>query len=152
MDNYPQLNLPPIHSKIEWRSGQQYIFDTIRKKWLYLSPEEWVRQHMISYLIHYKHYPKALLKQEGAANYGSLAKRTDIVIYNSTGQAQLLIECKAASVSIGQKEIKQLLVYQHHIQASIIGLSNGLDHYFLQTNPDGSSQYLDTLPNHQPNI
>ena len=133
MTDYPRLNLPPLQAKIEQReAGQYYIFDEIRKKWLWLSPEEWVRQHIIGYLVQYKNYPKALIKLEGASNYGKLTKRSDILVYNTMGQVHMLIECKAPHVKLSKHTLAQILQYQKKHQARIIGLSNGLEHSFMQ--------------------
>src|SRR3954453_11905707 len=97
-----ELNLPEHPFKITLKEGQHFIFDEVRKKHLVLTPEEWVRQHFIQYLVIIKKFPKSLIQIEGGLSLNKLQKRTDIVIFNKIGQRIMVIECKAPSVKITQ--------------------------------------------------
>src|SRR5580704_11973254 len=103
MEYLQPLNLPPYPFKISDANGQLTLFDEIRKKHIVITPEEWVRQHFVQYLINQKHYPKALIKLEGGLKLHGMARRSDIVVYNPQGEKILLVECKAPSVPIDQK-------------------------------------------------
>ncbi|MDA9555680.1 type I restriction enzyme HsdR N-terminal domain-containing protein, partial [Pelobium sp.] len=92
------LNLPPYPFKLTIQEDVTYIFDELRKKKLVLTPEEWVRQHFIQFLIQQKRYPKSLIKLEGGLKLNQLQKRTDILIFNKEGKADILVECKATFV------------------------------------------------------
>src|SRR6476620_1467975 len=94
------LNLPPFPFKLTSKAEQVYIFDELRKKNLVLTPEEWVRQHFVQFIIKEKKYPKTLIKLEGGLVLNQLQKRTDIIVFNQFGKADILIECKATSVKI----------------------------------------------------
>ncbi|MDN3202717.1 type I restriction enzyme HsdR N-terminal domain-containing protein [Algoriphagus sediminis] len=135
----PNLNLPEINPRISRSQGQTYIWDAIRGKELVLTPEEWVRQHWISFLIRQKHYPKGLFSLEKGLKYNSLQKRTDVLIYNRNGQPYLLIECKAPQVKITQKTMEQAAIYHKQLQSEFLILSNGLVHISLQWSPEKNS-------------
>lgn len=126
------LNLPAFVYKIKKTEGKTWIFDVIRKKYLVLTPEEWVRQHFINYLIQHLHYPKGLIAPERGTTYNTLAKRTDICVYDSAGEVQILVECKASSVKISAETVKQATTYNQKIKAPYIVLTNGLEHYCWQ--------------------
>src|ERR1700712_2840618 len=103
MDLLLPLELPPYPFKISDKNGQLTLFDAIRKKNIVITPEEWVRQHFVQYLINQKHYPKTLIKLEGGHKLNGMARRSDIVVFNSAGKKILLVECKAPSITIDQK-------------------------------------------------
>lgn len=123
------LNLPEIDFKIRKKEENQEIFDVIRKKYIHLTPEEWVRQHFIHYLIIDLGYPKSLLKVESGLLYNSLRKRSDIVAYNAKASAILLVECKSYKVNINQVAVNQAAIYNKNISAPYLVLTNGLKHY-----------------------
>ncbi|WP_266205120.1 type I restriction enzyme HsdR N-terminal domain-containing protein [Pontibacter kalidii] len=126
------LNLPPFDYKVT-KSGANYlIFDILRRKNVVLTPEEWVRQHFVHYLIHSLGYPKSLISIERGTTYNKLQKRTDLCIYNQEGKPHLLLECKAAHVPITQEVVKQVSTYNQTIQAKYVVISNGLQHYCWQ--------------------
>lgn len=126
----PQLNLPPISNNLFRKSDSEiYIFDAIRKKELVLTPEEWVRQHYIHFLIE-NQYPKALIRIEGGTTSYQLKKRTDIVVYNREGHPFLLVECKAAHIQLDENVLMQLLTYNQSVKAPFIALTNGLNHLY----------------------
>lgn len=123
------LNLPPFAYKLKQSDANSLIFDTLRRKYVLLTPEEWVRQHFIHYLINVLHYPKSLISVERGTSYNTLQKRTDACVYNNLGKPHLLVECKAAYVPITQEVVKQVSVYNQTIQARFVVVTNGLEHY-----------------------
>ncbi|MDP9046692.1 MAG: type I restriction enzyme HsdR N-terminal domain-containing protein [Bacteroidota bacterium] len=126
------LQLPPYPFKITEQDGQLTLFDVIRKKNIVITPEEWVRQHFVQYLIRQKHYPKTLIKLEGGHKLNGMPKRSDIVVYNSSGEKILLVECKAPSVPIDQKAFDQVARYNMVHKVTLLAVSNGLQHYFCK--------------------
>jgi len=110
------------------------IFDIIRRKYVVLTPEEWVRQHVVHYLIQSLSYPKSLISIERGANYNTMQKRSDLCVYNQNGNPHLLVECKAAQVPITQDVVKQVSVYNQTLQAPYLVITNGLQHYCWQVN------------------
>ena len=122
------LNLPPASLRITSKGNRNYVFDVIRKKSVFLTPEEWVRQHFLSYLIHHLHYPRSLIKIETGHSLNTLAKRTDILVYDRKLHPVLLIECKAASVPLKQEVFDQVILYNRTIQSDYVVITNGLRH------------------------
>ena len=108
------LNLPPCSLTIKNGFQNKYIFDIIRKKYIVLTPEEWVRQHFVHYLIDYKHYPPGLMRTENGLKLYNTIKRSDIVIYNRNAEAVALVECKAPEVKISQSTFDQIARYNIH--------------------------------------
>ncbi|RAU83505.1 restriction endonuclease subunit R [Pontibacter arcticus] len=129
-----ELNLPPFDYKIKQAEASPLIFDILRKKYVVLTPEEWVRQHFLHYLINVLHYPKSLISIERGTRYNSLQKRTDLCVYNSDGKPHVLIECKAAHVAITQDVVKQVSVYNQSLQAKYVVITNGLQHFCWEIN------------------
>ncbi|WP_228779981.1 type I restriction enzyme HsdR N-terminal domain-containing protein [Aquiflexum lacus] len=125
------LNFPEFKFNIREHKGTLSIFDAMRKKFLILTPEEWVRQHMISFLVEYKQYPKSLFALEKSIQYNNLLKRFDILILDRSGNPFLLIECKATDVKLSQKTVEQVAVYNKTVGAPYMGISNGKQHIFL---------------------
>lgn len=123
---FPPLNLPPFEHRLREAEGKLWIFDSIRKKFLVLTPEEWVRQHVVNYLVTHLNYPKSLIKVEGGLTYNQLGKRSDIVVFDREGKPWLLVECKAPSVKLSESVIRQVVLYNSTIGAKHIAVSNGL--------------------------
>ena len=141
------LNLPTYEFRITQNTdGEKYVYDIIRKKPIMLTPEEWVRQHMIHYLHNDLGYPKGLLKVESGVMYNTRLKRSDIVIYNSAGKPHILVECKAPSVKIDQSTLEQVAMYNRTLNAPIIILTNGLTHYTFELGENGELLNLDKIP------
>lgn len=126
------LNLPEYPFKITLKDNRHFIFDEIRKKHLVLTPEEWVRQHFIQYLILEKKFPKALIQIEGGLSLNRLQKRSDIVIFNTSGERLMVIECKAPSVNITQAVFDQASRYNSVYKARWLVVTNGLKHCYAQ--------------------
>jgi len=123
------LNLPPYPFKLTDDKGQLTLFDELRKKNIVLTPEEWVRQHFVQFLIRQKQYPKSLIKLEGGLRLHGMAKRTDIVVFNPFGEKILLVECKAPSVAITQATFDQAARYNIVHKVTLLAVTNGLQHY-----------------------
>jgi len=124
-----KLNLPEYQFNIVRRDNKLLIFDNLRRKFLVLSPEEWVRQNFTRYLINQLKYPKGLIKAERGLSYNQLKKRTDIVIFGRDGLPFMVIECKAPAVSISQKTFHQVAQYNSVLRARFVAVTNGLKHY-----------------------
>lgn len=140
-----KLNLPEFVPKILNQDGKLVVFDIIRKKYINLTPEEWVRQHLVNYIMHTLHYPKGLIKLEAGLSYNKQAKRTDIVVYDVSGAPFIVVECKAPHVKIDKEVLFQASVYNKTLKAPFIAISNGLNHYFLEV--EGNEiKVIDHLP------
>ena len=126
------LNLPEHAFRITLKEEQYYIFDEIRKKHLVLTPEEWVRQHFIQYLVKVKGFPKSLIQIEGGLSLNRLQKRTDIVIFNTQGERIMVIECKAPKIKITQATFDQAARYNSVHKTRWLVVTNGLRHCYAQ--------------------
>jgi len=141
------LQLPPYPFKITEHEGKLTLFDEIRKKHIIITPEEWVRQHFVQYLINQKGYPRALIKLEGGLTVHGKAGRSDIVIFNPAGERILMVECKAPSVKISQKAFDQVARYNMAHKVTLLAVSNGLDHYYCRVNfEEQNYRFLQELP------
>lgn len=142
------LNLPPHPFKLIEKEGTTYIFDGFRKKNLVLTPEEWVRQHFIQFLINQKQFPKALIQVEGGLTLNQLQKRTDIVVFNRAGEKIMVIECKAPSVKIKQAVFDQAARYNSVHKTKWLVVTNGLQHFFAEINHlEKKFKFVENLPN-----
>ena len=143
-----ELNLPKYDFKIIKKNNKNYIFDEIRKKYISLTPEEWVRQNFIKYLISEKKYPKGLISVEMSFQLNRLQKRSDIVVYNRKGKPKMIVECKSPSVNINQKVIEQIITYNISLKVDYLTITNGLKHYCYKIDydkPDNNS-FIQDLP------
>lgn len=129
-----KLSLPPIKARIKEENEKNYIFDILRKKFLILTPEEWVRQHLIHLLIERYHYPKSLISCEKGLSYNKRLKRTDIVTYDQTGNPFLLIECKAPNIKLSKNTLHQASTYNSQLKAPYLCISNGINTLCFQIN------------------
>lgn len=120
-----KLEFPKEGIKIKQQGLEKEIFDPVRKKWLLLSPEEWVRQNVIQYLLLTKKYPQSLLAVEKEIKIGRLKKRCDIVVYNRQSQPWMIIECKEMKVPLSDKTLEQALRYHTTLQAKYLIITNG---------------------------
>ena len=150
MDLLTPLNLPPYAFKLTDQNGQLTVFDELRKKNIIITPEEWVRQHFVQYLIKQKNYPRSLIKLEGGLKLHGQAKRSDIVVHNSSGQKILLVECKAPSVPISQATFDQAARYNMVHKVKLLVVSNGLQHYYCRIDfVNESYQFIEELPDYK---
>jgi hypothetical protein len=128
----PQLNFPSYPLDVRKTGGKLYVYDVIRRKYVRLVPEEWVRQHMVHYLLEELEYPKSMIRTETGLRYHRLHKRSDVVVYDNSGAVYLVIECKAPTVRIDQHTVDQLSVYNQQYKAQYLALTNGLRHYVVR--------------------
>jgi len=126
------LNFPKFSFRFKNSENKVSIFDSIRKKFVILQPEEWVRQHCIQYLIEEKGYPKSLINVEKELIVNGLKKRYDIVVFNSDGSMHLIVECKAPTITVNQNTFDQIAQYNLVLNASYLMVTNGLNHYYCQ--------------------
>ena len=145
------LNLPPFQPKIELHEGKTTIFDILRRRYVVLTPEEWVRQHFVHFLIEHKGYPQALMGNEVMLKLHKTTKRCDTVLYNRDLSAKMIIEYKAPHIEITQQVFSQISNYNIVLRVDYLIVSNGLKHFcckmdyarqtytFLQEIPDYSS-------------
>lgn len=121
--------MPAFEYKVKKEEGTLFIYDVIRKKYVVLTPEEWVRQHFIHYLIGHKNYPASLIAVEKEIRVCGLKRRFDLVCYDRHADPWLIVECKAASVKLGQEVFEQAFGYNLCMAAPYVAITNGLEHY-----------------------
>lgn len=139
------LKYPTFNVKIKHEGKKALVFDEIRKKWLVLTPEEWVRQHLINYLVTEKEVPKSLISLEKEIELNGTSKRYDAVIYNSRMTPVVLVECKAPDVDITQETAEQALRYNLLLNVKYLLLSNGLREVVLLIE-NGKAIFQEELP------
>jgi hypothetical protein len=127
-----KLNFPVYSFRFKNSKNKVSIFDEIRKKFILLTPEEWVRQHVIQFLLQEKKYPKSLINVEKLIKINNLNKRYDGVVFQPNGEIFLLIECKAPEVPISQNTFDQIARYNLVLKAKYLMVTNGMNHYFCQ--------------------
>lgn len=128
-----KLNLPEFKYSLKKADGKVWIFDMIRKKFVVLTPEEWVRQHMVNYMVSELKYPKSLIKVEGGLVYNQMNKRSDIVVFDRGGKPWMIIECKAPELKITQNTLEQVSVYNATHRAKFVSVTNGIQLYCAST-------------------
>ena len=143
-----KLNLPQYQFKTRVNpSGKDEIFDELRKKFVILTPEEWVRQNLIRYLTEEKNYPSMLIAIEKGIKVNNMQKRFDAVVHNRNGQPLMLIEFKSPDVKINQKVMEQISRYNLSLNVSYLFVSNGLSHYCCYIDKvTGTFEFLDDIP------
>ena len=142
-----QLNFPSYNFRFKNSENKVSIFDTIRKKFMLLTPEEWVRQNTIQFLLQEKNYPKSYLNIEKLIKINDITKRYDIVVFQPDGTIFLLIECKAPEVKITQETFDQIARYNLALKAQYLMVTNGLNHYFCQMDFENEEYvFLEELP------
>ena len=140
-----KIEYPPYQPKIKKENDKEFIFDDVRRQWVMLTPEEWVRQNFLNYLIQVKKYPASLIAVEKEIFLGDLKKRYDIVIYNKFVKPWMLIECKEMNVVLDKTVLSQVLRYNINLQVPIIVITNGAFCYAF-SNTNNQLLELDTLP------
>jgi type I site-specific restriction endonuclease len=145
-----KLNLPEYPIKVRTSEGNQQIFDEIRKKYVALIPEEWVRQHFINYLVNDRKFPKGLIAVEHPLIINKVSHRADIVAFSSDGKPKVVVECKAPEVQINQSVIQQVSRYNILLKAPILILTNGLVHFCVKIDFEKQqTQNLESIPFYQ---
>lgn len=119
------INYPEPDFRIKKGDNNDFIFDPIRKKWILLTPEEWVRQNFIQFLVQVKKYPASLIAIEKEIKVGELKKRFDILVHDKNFKARMLVECKAPEITLDEKTLHQALRYSIAVPASLIVITNG---------------------------
>lgn len=146
-DRLPGLDLPDHGVKTNHTTQGAKVFDPVRRRWVALTPEEWVRQHFINHLVHDLGCPASLLGVEQALSLNGLAKRADIVVHGPDGAPVLLVECKAPGVRIGQGVFEQAARYNSVFKVPYLIVTNGLKHYACAVDHDtGEVRFLGALP------
>lgn len=141
-----QLNLPSFNYQLKNENDTLYIYDDLRKQFLVLTPEEWVRQHFIHFLINEKGIPITMLKQEARLTYHNLEKWADILVYNRALEPLLLIECKASTENLDKDVFHQVNTYNHVLGVPYIGVTNGLTHIYAHHETGGAYEFIADLP------
>ncbi len=141
------LNLPNYSFKLKEESNGTHIFDSIRKKFVVLTPEEWVRQNFLQYLIQDRKFPASLIAVEIGLKYNQMQKRTDVLVYNKEGKPYLMVECKAPEVKISQDAFDQIARYNMAFKVKYLVVTNGLSHFCCMMDYSTNSyQYLELIP------
>ena len=145
-----ELNLPKYGIKIANENGHQTIFDVLRRKYVALTPEEWVRQHFVHYLIEHKGYPQSLMANEIQLAIGNKKLRCDSVLYDRSLKPRMIIEYKAPTVNITQKVFDQITIYNMLLHVDYLVVSNGIKHYCCRMDYENQKYlFLDDIPNYQ---
>ena len=142
-----KLNFPNYSFRFKNSENKIAAFDEIRKKFVILTPEEWVRFHTVQFLMNEKHFPKSLINVEKQLNLGKLIKRYDVVVYNPNGAIHLIVECKAPSIKITQSTFDQIARYNMSLNAEYLMVTNGLDHCYCRLDYELEKyQFLKEIP------
>jgi hypothetical protein len=145
----PILSLPIYKLKMKSEGEKTYIFDVVRKKYLLLTNEEWVRQNFIHYLNKEKKYPFGLMGVEQMVKYNSLKTRADIVMYNTEGKANIIVECKAPDVKITQDTFNQIAKYNSQLKVKYLLVTNGMNHYCCKMDYESNRiTFLEEIPSY----
>ena len=145
-----RLNLPTYEIKIVQRGNKQLIFDFLRRKYVALTPEEWVRQHFVHYLIEHKGYPAGLIGNEVELNVGEKKLRCDTILYNKVAQPQMIIEYKAPQIKLQQKTFDQISAYNLLLKVDYLIVSNGMQHICCRMDYENQKYcFLEDIPNYQ---
>jgi hypothetical protein len=144
-----KLNLPKYNFKLKNSENKVLIFDNLRKKYLVLTPEEWVRQHFVQYLIDEKRYPASLIALEKQLVINNRKKRTDILIFNKNGTPEIIVECKAPSIKITQDTFDQIARYNLKLNAHYLIVTNGLQHFYCKMDFENETYiFLKDIPSY----
>ena len=146
-----ELNFPKYSFRFKSSENKVSIFDEIRKKFVVLQPEEWVRQHCVQYLIRQKNYPRSLINVEKELRVNDLRKRYDIVVYKTDGSIGLVVECKSPALKVNQETFDQIARYNRVLKAEYLMVTNGLNHYYCKMNYEARRyQFLKEIPSYKP--
>ena len=139
------IKYPEPAFRLKKENNKEFLFDTLRKKWLLITPEEWVRQNFVQYLVQVMHYPSALIAVEKEIWLGELKKRFDILIYNRDHQPWMIVECKGADIKLNDDTLQQALRYNITVPAEFLVITNGHYSYGWQKK-DGKLEGITELP------
>ena len=142
-----KLNFPIFEFKLKIRDNKTFIFDILRKKFFILTPEEWVRQHVIHFLVLTKKISTTLIGIEKKSVINKMTKRFDLVVFNNNGKVILLIECKSPSIKVDHKVFNQAAIYNKELNSEYLMITNGLSHlYFRSFNNSKSYTFIKDFP------
>lgn len=145
-----ELNIPSQDIDIKIIESKNYIFDLIRKKYLILTPEEWVRQNLLRYFINDLNYPKGLIKTESSLKYNNLKKRSDILIFNNDMTHFLVVECKSYKLKLNKSHLSQSAMYNKIYKSKYVMISNGLDHIVCKYDWNNDSfEFMKSIPKYR---
>ena len=144
-----ELNLPKYDFRFREEKGKKQIFDNFRKKFIALTPEEWVRQNFLYYLNKEKNFPAGRIAVEKEIDINGLKRRYDALIFDQNFEAQFIVECKAPHIKIDESVLEQIIAYNYKIKAPFLLLSNGLSHFCIQVDLENKRyQFLKEIPNY----
>ena len=129
-----ELKIPFQDIEIKRINSKNYIFDFIRKKYLICTPEEWVRQNLVSYFVNNLNYPKGLIKTESSLKYNNLKKRSDILIFNNDMSHFMIVECKSYKLKLNKSHLNQSAIYNKIYKSRYLMISNGMEHVVFKYN------------------
>ncbi len=142
-----ELNLPKAELNMHQRNGKPYVFDAFRKRFVVLTPEEWVRQQFLWFLKKHRGYPAGLIAVEASLQYNRMSRRADAIVYGNSGKPVMIIECKAATVPITQDVFDQVARYNFPFGVDYLVVTNGLTHYCVKRDSEaGRWLHLDDIP------
>ena len=145
-----KLNLPTYIFKLKSKENKTLIFDKLRKKYMVLTPEEWVRQHFVHFLIDKKNYPTSLIALEKQLTINNRKKRTDILVFNTEGTPEIIVECKAPTIKITQDTFDQIARYNLKLKANFLIVTNGLDHFYCKMDFENETYiFLKEIPDYK---
>ena len=145
-----KLSFPNYEFRLKKIDEKRFIFDEIRKKYIELTAEEWVRQNCIKFLINEKKYKSQLIAVEKKIILNNLSKRFDIIAYDNNGEPNLLVECKAPNIAIRQETFDQILTYNRVINSKYLMITNGIIHYYCKIdNIDNKINFLKDIPHYK---
>jgi hypothetical protein len=144
------LNLPTYSLKIKSDNGLDYVYDQFRRKYVRLSPEEWVRQNFAHYLVSERSYPSSRMMLEKSLRINKMSKRCDILVCNDSGEPIVMIECKSPDIKIGQKTFEQVSVYNIAFHVQYLIITNGLQHFCCSVDFEKMSvNLLNDIPDYE---
>ena len=145
-----KLNLPNYKFKLKSNENKTLIFDNLRKKYMVLTPEEWVRQHFVQFLIEEKNYPPSLIAIEKQVLVNNLKKRSDILVFNKEGNPDIIVECKAPKIKITQATFDQIARYNSTLNANFLVVTNGLNHFYCKMDFENETYiFLKEIPDYK---
>ncbi len=145
-----KLNFPEYSFRFKSSENKTLVFDEIRKKFVVLTPEEWVRINLVQFLIKEKNYPKSLINVEKQLKLNNTVKRYDVVVFNNDGSIFLIVECKAPTIAITQDTFDQVARYNLALEAQFLMVSNGLEHYYCKMDFEEKRYvFLESIPDYK---
>ena len=145
-----KLNLPTYNFKLKSKENKTLIFDKLRKKYMVLTPEEWVRQHFVHFLIYKKNYPTSLIALEKQLTINNRKKRTDILVFNTEGTPEIIVECKAPTIKVTQDTFDQIARYNLKLKANFLIVTNGLEHFYCKMDFENETYiFLKEIPDYK---